>query len=261
MDQLEAPRATASPPPMLAPREDAWTTRRITTAVVGALLGLVALVLLGAGGTAMWADLTKRDAGYVTTDIHQFSTAGSALATKPTELGSAGLGWLYGPDVLGKVRIRVTPRSSGGPLFVGIAPSADVDRYLTGVQHTVISDFWDESVKPVAGDSPNSAPGSQRFWAAQTSGTGSQTLVWEASEGSWTVVVMNADGRPGLDVDADLGAEMPPLVWIALGLLVAGLVFMAGALLLVAGAIRGAESERRWTHAADEGGGVGVPRA
>jgi hypothetical protein len=49
---------------------------------------------------------------------------------------------------------------------------------------------------------------------------------------------MNADGRPGVDIGADLGARMPALRWIALGLLVAGAVFMAGGVLLIVGAIR-----------------------
>ena len=123
-------------------RPSRWTAGRIAALVIGALLVLFSLALLGAGGTALWADRTQRDAGYVTTDVHEFSTSGSALATESTELGSAGVGWLYSPGLLGKVRIRVTPASSGSPLFVGSAARRDVDRYLAGVNHTVISDFW-----------------------------------------------------------------------------------------------------------------------
>jgi hypothetical protein len=49
---------------------------------------------------------------------------------------------------------------------------------------------------------------------------------------------MNADGRPGVDIEADLAARAPALPWIALGLLVGGVVFMAGGGLLIVGAIR-----------------------
>jgi hypothetical protein len=206
--------------------------------VIGALLVSVSLVLLGGGGTGMWAYLFKRDGGYVTTGVHKFSTAGSALATKPTHLGSAGVGWLYSPTLLGKVRIRVTPASAGQPLFVGIARSKDVDRYLSGVDRTVINDFWDNEVMPVAGGRVTSAPATQQFWVASSSGTGTRSLAWKPTDGTWTVVVMNADARPGLDIGADLGARGPALPWIALGLLLAGAVFMAGGLLLIVGAIR-----------------------
>jgi hypothetical protein len=173
------------------------------------LLVLVALVLLGAGGTALWADRTQRDAGYVTTDVHEFSTSGAALATVSTELGSAGFGWLYPSGLLDEVRIRVTPASADEPLFVGVGPSADVDRYLSGVSHAVITEFWGDEMETVDGGKPAPAPGAQEFWVASASGPGAQTLEWEPADGSWTVVVMNPDGGPGIDVGADLGARMP----------------------------------------------------
>ena len=49
---------------------------------------------------------------------------------------------------------------------------------------------------------------------------------------------MNASGRPGIGVRADLGATYPSLLPIAVGLMAAGAVFGAGAALLIAGAIR-----------------------
>lgn len=228
------PSATAQ---RAAPAASDRSGGRIASLVIAPLLVLVSLVLLGVGGTGLWAYLTQRDEGYVTTGVHRFSTAGSALATERTELGSAGVGWLYPPSLLGKVRIRVTP-SGHTPLFVGIGRSSDVDRYLAGVRHTVISDFWGDKVEAVDGGRLRSAPATQRFWAASATGRGVRNLVWKPADGSWTVVVMNADGRPGVTTEADLGARLPALPWIALGLLVAGVVFMAGGVLLIVGAIR-----------------------
>jgi hypothetical protein len=240
------PQATAEVPPrpQVAARPSGWTGGRIAALLIGALLGLVALVLLGAGGTGVWADLTQRDGGYVTTGAHEFSTSGSALATERTHLGSAGVGWLYSPGLLGKVRIRVTPVSPGRPLFVGIGRSTDVDRYLAGVNHTLISDFFGDKVEAIGGGTPRSAPGTQHFWVASSTGSAARTLVWDPSNGSWTVVVMNADARPGIAVRADLGARMPAVLWIAIGFLAAGAVLLAGGGLLIAGAIRGRRASR-----------------
>ena len=215
-----------------------WTAGRIAPLVIGARLILVSLVLLGGGGTGMWAYLAKREAGYLTTGVHKFSTAGSALATKPAHLGSEGVGWLYSPTLLGKVRIRVTPASAGPPLFVGIARSEDADRYLAGADRTVITDFWGDKVNTVGGGRATPAPATRHFWVASSAGTGTRSLVWKPADGRWTVVVMNADGRAGVDVGADLGARMAALPWIALGLLVGGVVFMGGGVLLIIGAIR-----------------------
>jgi hypothetical protein len=229
----------AGPQPRSTATNDAsrWTVGRITALVVGSILVLLSLGLLGAGGTALWADRTQRDGGYATTDVHHFSTAGSALATEPTGLGSSGVGWLYSPGVLGKVRIRVTPTSPDRALFVGIGPSTDVDRYLGGASHTVISDFWQDKVKAIEGSRPASAPATQTFWVASATGLGAQSLVWDPTDGSWTVVVMNADARSGVSVGADLGAKLPALLWIAIGVLAAGAVFMAGGVLLIVGAL------------------------
>ena len=238
-----SPTALAVPSaPKAAARPSGWTARRVASFVVGVLLVLPSLALLGAGGTVLWADRTQRDAGYATTDLHRFSTAGSALATERTQLGSAGTGWLYAPGLLDTVRIRVTAADPASPVFVGIGPSADVDRYLAGVNHTVISDFRTDTVEVVNGGNGGtaaSAPGTQHFWVASSTGPGTRTLTWKPGDGSWTVVVMNPDGRPGIDVHADLGARIPALPWIAVGLLLAGVVFAAGGALLIAGAFRG----------------------
>ena len=239
VEEGAAGRPQAASPQKAIDRSSRWTAGRVTALVIGTLLVLFSLALLGAGGTALWADRTQRDGGYVTTDVHTFSTPGSALATVSTELGSAGVGWLYSPGLLDEVRIRVTPTSSGPPLFVGIGRSTDVDRYLAGVGHAVITEFWGDETENVAGGAPRSVPGTQNFWVASDTGRGSRTLVWEPEDGSWTVVVMNADARPGIDVGADLGARMPAVTWIAVGVLAAGGLFLAGGALLIAGAIRG----------------------
>ena len=185
-----------------------WTGRRIAELLTGVLVALVALVFLGGGGTVFWAYFTQREGGFATTDVDQFSTSGSALATVPTDLGSSGTGWLYAPNLLGEVRIRVTPANPDAVVFVGIGPSADVDRYLAGVNHTVISDFWTETLRQEAARI-HSVPSSQGFWVASSSGAGARNLKRNPDDGSWTVVVMNADGQPGIDVRADRRIRHP----------------------------------------------------
>lgn len=233
--QLQADGVT-SVRPSTAGRSQ-WSAGRITAIVVGALLVLVSLTFLGSGIYGLWADRTQRDGGYVTSSEQQFSAAGSALVTKPTHLGSAGTGWLYAPSLLDKVRIRVTPHGAGA-VFLGIGPTDAVDRYLAGVSHTTITDFWSGQVQAVSGGTPRTAPGAQHFWVASTTGASRQTVFWKPTDGSWSVVVMNANGRPGVNVAADLGARIPALPWIALGLVIAGAVFMTGGVLLLRGALR-----------------------
>jgi hypothetical protein len=225
------------PPRLEADIASGWTGGRIAAVVIGGLLVLVALALLGAGGVGFWAE-SQRDNGYITTDTRQYSTSGSALVTKEAKLGSAGVGWLYPTALLGKVRVRVTPVASASPLFVGIGPSDEVDKYLGGTRRTVIAGSFGDKTEFVGGGPARSAPGMQHFWVASTTGAGRRNLYWKPADGTWTVVVMRADGRPGVAARADLGARISALPWVATGLTVAGLVFMTGGVLLIVGAVR-----------------------
>ena len=156
----------------------------------------------------------------MTTDVHRFSTAGSALVTEDTDLGSAGFSWLY-PRACSR---RSDPGHAEEPrraALRGDRPLGDVDRYLAGVSHTLISEFFEDETELVAGGSPDSPPEAQGFWVAGHR-SGRPDLLWESDDGSWTVVVMNADGRAGIAVGADLGATMPALTWVGVGVLAAG---------------------------------------
>ena len=63
---------------------------------------------------------------------------------------------------------------------------------------------------------------------------GTQSLTWRPTGGTWVIVVMNADGRPGVSVTADAGATVPDLRWIAVGLIGVGAVLLASAIVLIA---------------------------
>jgi hypothetical protein len=232
-------RSPLPPAPGIPARSAAWTPGRVIALVIGCLVGLMGMGLLGAGGSALWADLSRRDdAGYVTTGVHSFSTAGSALATDPIELGDPGISWLYSGIVLGEVRIHVSPADRASSVFVAIGPTNDVDRYLSGVSRTVITDIWTDSVEVGNGGAPASPPGDQDFWVASVSGAGPQTLTWDPANGSWTVVVMNTDGTTGIGASTELAATMPMLLPIAIGSLILGGLFVAVAVLLVVIPIR-----------------------
>ena len=93
-----------------------------------------------------------------------------------------------------------------------------------------------------AGAEPSGPPDEQAFWAASASGSGEQVVTWDTESGEWTIVLMNADASDGVAADVSIGAEANFLLWLAIGLLVAGVLVLAvGVLLIVLGA-RGATS-------------------
>jgi hypothetical protein len=207
---------------------------RIAAYIGAAFVGLLALVLLAAGGLALWANGKKDDDGYLTTKSERFATSTYALATDDLDIDAEG--GIVDADRYGKLRLKAQSRA-GKPLFVGIARSEDVARYLGATAHAELTDVETDpfraQYRPHAGASPQTLPSQQRFWAASTQGSNRQTLTWDVEHGSWSVVVMNADGSRGVDAGVSAGADLPvltPLGWGLLGggallaLLAAGLV-------------------------------------
>lgn len=129
-------------------------------------------------------------------------------------------------------------RDASKPVFVGIARKRDVDAYLAGVDRAVVTnlDFDPFSVRYArhAGAKSPGLPASQGFWVASTQGTGTKSLTWDVSSGTWSVVVMNADGSPGVDAEISAGASVPYALWIGIGLAIAGALLLLGAALMIA---------------------------
>jgi len=221
---------------------------KIVLIVVGAVLALVGLGLVAAGATLVWAHATQRDAaGFYTTPTARLETSTYALTsqvdfgTKPSQED-----WVPA-NVLGTVRIRATS-ANGAPIFIGIAPQADVDRWLGGVAHEHVTSVsfgpFNTETQLVSGNAAPAPPGTQTFWVTSTSGTGVQTLTWPTEGGRWSAVLMNADSARGISVDVNLGAKTRILLPIGLGLGCLGLLVLAASALLMAIGLRRREESQ-----------------
>ena len=202
---------------------------------------LLGLALLVGGGFLLWADRTQREDGYLTTPTERFATPTYALTRTRLEVDTQGEGWVLNESWFGTVRIR--GESSGGKtLFIGIGPQAEVARYLGTVAHANVQEIdfdpFRATYLSVSGGAPRAPPTKQSFWAASASGVGTQTLTWKVREGDWSVVLMNADGSRGVAADVDLGAKLSFLLWVAIGLLIGGVLVSVGSTALIVLAAR-----------------------
>ena len=233
---------TASPSPS-PPRR--YSGGRIAAIVAGSVLAVFAVAGLLAGGALLWADGHKDKDGYVSTHTERFSTRTAALATENLDVNLDGADAVVSPGDYGKVRVRATPRA-GKDLFVGIARTRDVNRYLDGVAHDEISDVDLDPFKLETARRPGEGrpamPAAQTFWAATS--TGGRTLDWKVRKGEWSVVTMNADGSPDVRVQAKVGAKVPLIRTLGWGLAIPGVLLGAAAVAFVAIGARGVSRSR-----------------
>jgi hypothetical protein len=210
---------------------------RVVLVVVGVIVGIVAFALL-VGGCALTAvDRTQRDDdGFLMSPSVEFSTPTYAIVSERANVDTGGAEWAL-DTFLGTVRIRA---ESDRPVFVGIGPAAEVDKYLEGVEQDVVTDFdhHDPSYTRRTGNAPSAPPESETFWAASASGSGEQTLEWDPADGDWRAVVMNADATRAVSADMSIGAELDSALWIGIGMLGMGLLFAAGSALAITAAVR-----------------------
>jgi hypothetical protein len=196
---------------------------RVAAVVAGASLALVAFVLLLAGAGLRWVDGHKDADGFLSTTTERFHTSTYALATDNLDIDGHGSGWVVSSDRYGQVRLRAAS-NDGKPVFVGIAPTAAVHRYLGDSAYTTVDDIDADPFRATyvdhAGGRPG-APADQDFWAASASGAGRQSVTWDVRHCDWSVVVMNADGSRAVDAGVSAGADVPILTtlgWSALGI-------------------------------------------
>jgi Domain of unknown function (DUF4389) len=223
----------AAVPEAVAPAAPArkWTAGRIVAIVVGSILALISLGLLAGGIGGIVVDQTQRNSdGFLMSPSQEFDTGTYALVSETLDVGAEVPQWLI-DKLIGTVRIETESEQS---VFVGIAAESDADTYLKGVRRAVVTDVGSDPDYSIRrGGAPASPPGRESFWVASTTGTGERVLDWDVEDGDWVIVAMNADGSAGVTVELRIGAEVDPLIWIALGVLLTGVLVGLGAAALI----------------------------
>ncbi len=234
-----APAPAWAPAPAPAPVELAkpapsgrgpgrWGAGRIIAVIVGSVLVLTSLGLLGAGAVLRGADSFARDAdGFLMSEPVTVTSTGYAATSQSVDLWKGTVDLALPERWLGTLKVRVDTQRPGD-VFVGIGRTTAVETYLTGVAHSQVVDVQsgDATMQATAGGAPTVAPNGALRWVAAEQGPGRQTISWPATSGRWTVVVMNADGSTPVAADVSVGATVPVLDDVIVGLLVSGLVML-----------------------------------
>jgi hypothetical protein len=219
-----------------------WGAGRIIAVVIGSMMAMTALGLLSGGLALKIGDSVLRDDdGYLMSSTQRYDSPGLAVTSENVDLNSDSANFNLASRWLGTVKVEAESRTADS-VFVGIARTSDVDAYLRGVAHTVVTDpsgdHGDPETHYVPGDRPTLRPADESFWVTSAQGTGQQVVTWEPKDGDWTIVVMNAEGTAPVRADVAAGAEVPIVDNVAIGLMASGTVLLAFAVLVLVLAIR-----------------------
>lgn len=207
---------------------------KVVLIVLGAVASAIALGLLVGGFVIL--GLVGSD-GFVDSGTHPIKTSTRVLVSQTARI-------THEAQSIGRlgdfsIRLQAAPRGSK-PVFIGVGRTADVNAYLAKVDRDVVRNVdFDPFVLVTVhrpGDAVPAPPTDQSFWAAKASGDGTIKLDWKVRGGNWRVVIMNADGAPGVRIDGLLGVKVPfarPLAFILLGSAVLALIL--GVVLIVIG--------------------------
>jgi len=190
----------------------------------------IALCVIGLGAAVVGAV-----AGFVVVGTDDVVTV------RPKEFTAKGLAIVTGPDLIdyygNRAVVTVEPIGERRDVFVGVGHRIDVRSYLGAAQRTELTEISYPSTvqsREVRGNPARVTPPAQLdWWLASESGRGTQTLRWTLADGPYDIVVMAADGRPGVDVRVRFGLELPGAFRSAMLVLLAGVGMLAAGGLLV----------------------------
>ena len=213
-------------------------TRQVVALVIGCLLLLPGLGLVFGGGAIWVAELVARDeGGWHSMTIDRLTSSGVAVRSEAADIHIDAA-----PSQLDlQFRLSVTPTDPATPVFVGIAPAADLDQYLSGAAHdqvTTLSLGGVPTYRTVAGTDSVAPPADQDFWVAKATGTGTQQLSWTAESGQWSLALLNASGASGVAVSAVGSVRSGVLLPVGIGLFIGGLVLTVVAVTLIVASLR-----------------------
>jgi hypothetical protein len=218
---------------------------RIVLLIFGILFVIFSFGLIIGGGVALAVDSRLKDSqGFYTSGFFSATASNaSAIVTRSADIRIKS-GWFMNRNNLITLKVDASNTQSGKPIFIGIARDSDLSNYLKGVSYDEVSGFnfsphrMDLVHHSGVGTSP--APTGQTFWVVSAAGTGTQSLQWDLTSGTYSLVIMNADGSAPVDSTVSLGVRIPAILHnVGLGLLIGGIIILIVGGIMIFFAARG----------------------
>jgi hypothetical protein len=131
-----------------------------------------------------------------------------------------------GSEDMGDYKVEIMNKRVSNEGFIGAGGEEAVKEYLNGVNYDEITGL---RIFPTRANYQNypgtlipSDPASQSFWINSSSGTGTHSLTWNPKIETASLVIMNKDGSPGIDIDVTIKTTIAALFTIGITNLMIG---------------------------------------
>ena len=224
-------------------RTDGATPRGVLGAlllVFGILISIAGMGVLAAGILAASANQFRDSEGYFAAPTETFTTQSYAL-TSPRRRDPTASG--YAKSAVRSRHRTFERHSADSDIFIGIAPKADIDHYLDDVKRTEISSIryfpFEVEYRDIPGSHAPAAPrGRSPSGRSPLPDPARKRSSGAVAPGEWGVVVMNADGTPGVTADLQAAVRSDLISPIATSLIIIGAVLLLiGLPMLIVGAV------------------------
>ena len=191
MSDHEASTYIEHPPSATGGARGGPRPHQVVLLVLGVLLSVFGLVVTGAAASLGAAVLMQRGGGFIESPSERYAVETYAITSQELDvvldrgMPSAGRG------PLASFVLRATSATPGQNIFVGIGPQTDVTEYLTGVEHSEVTDIrfnpFDVRYRTVPGSAEPALPADQDFWVVSAQGPGTQQVTSDLRSGNWAV--------------------------------------------------------------------------
>jgi hypothetical protein len=135
-----------------------------------------------------------------------------------------------GSEDMGDYKVEITNKRVSNEVFIGAGGAEAVKEYLNGVNYDEITGL---RIFPTRANYQNypgtiipSDPATQEFWINTSYGKGTHSLTWNPKIESASLVIMNKDGSPGIDMDVTVKTTIAALFTIGITNLMIGVFLL-----------------------------------
>jgi hypothetical protein len=202
--------------------------------LTGGIIGLIVAVFFFVSGIYFLSqNSTSKDSqGFFSTWNFKVQEDSRAIVLEPDSI-DFDVNWDMGD--IGVIKVIAETISPGKELFIGSASQEDVRSYLDGIEYDKITALW---IFPLRADYQRfnggaipANPVSQEFWIDTSSGKGTQELTWDPEHDS--LIIMNADGSAGLDLNVQADTKVDILSIAGIGNLIVGVFILLLSLMAI----------------------------